>query len=346
MQRYVSFVILFSFCYGNVTASNCFSDHCQFLEDDSTPSLGARCSLKRIEIDTGCPKLRFKDADREAPKNVTAKFTLRAYVLEEDGSKVTAFNFSVTDIDFYGLDTCYKNLMNESHSAYRKIMLRNDRAGPKEFHVSCPFSGTTYETLPYKFEYVVTGEGYKYGKRYIFIVPRYRSIDKDVKVKDYKPFVYIDVTYEPYFSLHVQPLPEAYNVTQYRIWWINNDTDSVSYTDLLTALDNREITYNFSEHTGTFYLKVAAVHPDCGDDGCANSTTPCIVIRNTYNRLLIMIISTVWIPPVTLYVFYHLYKLYQKGKHVMQLPLILSKRANHSFLLFFHHRNSNLTTFQ
>nr|XP_012152386.1 PREDICTED: uncharacterized protein LOC100878942 [Megachile rotundata] len=292
-------------------------------KNNSASPLGARCLVKKVELDTGCPKLRFKDANREPPKNLTAKFTLRAYVFEENGSKSTAFNLSVTDPDFYGLDTCYKNLLNESQSAYRNITLNNDRSDNRELYVSCPFSGITYETLPYKLEYVVTGEGYKYGKRYIFIVPRYKNIDEGVKLKDYEPFVYIDVSYEPYFSLHVQPLPESYNVTQYRIWRINNDTDSVTNTVQLSASDDQEIMYDFTEHAGTFYFKVSAVHPDCGEDGCANSTTPCIVIRNTYNRLLIMIISTVWIPPVTLYVFYHLYKLYQKVKIKRERPKCL-----------------------
>lgn len=39
-----------------------------------------------------------------------------------------------------------------------------------------------------------------------------------------------------------------------------------------------------------------------------------IFSEETSHRLLIMIISTVWIPPVILYVLYHLYKLYRKGK--------------------------------
>lgn len=93
------------------------------------------------------------------------------------------------------------------------------------------------------------------------------------------PFVYIDKTYEPYFSLRVQPLPETYNVSQYRIWWINNDTNSVLYAGLLSASDNDDITYNFTGHAGASYFKVSPVHPDCGEYGCANSTTPCIVKR-------------------------------------------------------------------
>ena len=169
---------------------------------------------------------------------------------------------------------------------------------------------------------------------------------EDVSIKEYRPFVYIDVSYAPLLSLHVQPLPEVYNVTGYKVWLINNDTDFAKAFNMTSEQDFR---YNFTAHTGVFYFKVAAMHLECGDYGCVNSTTPFIIIREynnhvhiitslnienvesciiliivfcfffsfaeeTSHRLLIMIISTVWIPPVILYVLYHLYKLYRKGK--------------------------------
>ncbi|KAG7197800.1 hypothetical protein KM043_001614 [Ampulex compressa] len=64
--------------------------------------------------------------------------------------------------------------------------------------------------------------------------------------------------------------------------------------------------------TGSYYFKVAASHSTCTEYGCANSTTPLITIKEASHRILIMIISIVWIPPVLLYVFYHLYKMYRK----------------------------------
>ncbi|XP_029046232.2 uncharacterized protein LOC114877607 isoform X3 [Osmia bicornis bicornis] len=236
MKRLVSLVILFCFYDGNVTGFRCFSDHCKHLTNITT-TVGAQCLLTVVEKGEDCTKIRIADVNRKPPENATAKFTLRAYVYKEDDKKVTAFNLSITDIDF-----------NE----------------------------------------------------------------ENVSIKEYVPFVYIDKTHEPYFLLHVQPLPETYNVSQYRIWWINNDTNSVLYAGLLSASDNEDITYNFTGLAGAFYFKVSPVHSDCGEYGCANNTTPCIVKRKTSHRLIIMIISTVWIPPVILYVLYHLYKLYQK----------------------------------
>nr|XP_034194458.1 uncharacterized protein LOC117610776 isoform X3 [Osmia lignaria] len=312
MKRLVSLVILICFYDGNVTGLSCFSDYCQYLTDINS-TLGAQCLLTKVKRGEGCTKIRIADANRKPPENATAKFTLRAYVYKEGDKKVTAFNLSITDIDFNGLFTRYQNLMDENQSACRHVQLYENKSdpAPRELYVSCPFADIVYETLPYQLEYVVNGNGYKYIKQYIFTVPRHKYIE-NVSIKEYVPFVYIDKTCEPDFSLHVQPLPETYNVSEYRIWWINNDTNSVLYAGLLSASDNEDITYNFTGHVGAFYFKVSPVHPDCGEYGCANNTTPCIVKRETSHPLIIMIISTVWIPPVIVYVLYHLYKLYQK----------------------------------
>lgn len=88
------------------------------------------------------------------------------------------------------------------------------------------------------------------------------------------------MSYAPLLSLHVQPLPEVYNATGYKIWLINNDTDFVKTFNMTSKQDIR---YNFTAHTGVFYFKVAPMHPECGDYGCANSTTPFIIIRKQRN---------------------------------------------------------------
>ncbi|XP_046144269.1 uncharacterized protein LOC114877607 isoform X2 [Osmia bicornis bicornis] len=335
MKRLVSLVILFCFYDGNVTGFRCFSDHCKHLTNITT-TVGAQCLLTVVEKGEDCTKIRIADVNRKPPENATAKFTLRAYVYKEDDKKVTAFNLSITDIDFNGLFTRYQNLMDENQSACRHVQLYKNKSdpAPRELYVSCPFADIVYETLPYQLEYVVNRNGYKYSKQYIFTVPRHKYIEENVSIKEYVPFVYIDKTHEPYFLLHVQPLPETYNVSQYRIWWINNDTNSVLYAGLLSASDNEDITYNFTGLAGAFYFKVSPVHSDCGEYGCANNTTPCIVKRKTSHRLIIMIISTVWIPPVILYVLYHLYKLYQKALKRREKPkcllVYLPSRQSHN----------------
>lgn len=110
---------------------------------------------------------------------------------------------------------------------------------------------------------------------------RYRSrvLDQGTDVKVFRPFVYIDVSYAPLLFLHVQPLPETYNVTKYRIWLVNNDTNTVTFADIFSTTSKQDIRYNFTAHTGVFYFKVSPVHTYCGEYGCANSTTPYIIIR-------------------------------------------------------------------
>lgn len=103
-------------------------------------------------------------------------------------------------------------------------------------------------------------------------------VGEGVDVKKYTPFVYVDISYAPLFSLRIQNLPERYNVTKYRVWLINEDLNSVVNTNVFSTTNQQDNWYNFTEHTGTFFFKVSAVHPDCGEYGCANSSTPSIII--------------------------------------------------------------------
>ncbi|XP_017789355.1 PREDICTED: uncharacterized protein LOC108571752 isoform X2 [Habropoda laboriosa] len=304
MRRLVNFAMLLCCLNRSVAATHCYPDYCRNVTKlVSTP--GFQCLLTNVQKNGDCSILTtFEGFSHDPPEGAAVKFSLRAYTYKQPGVKVTAFNLSVTNPDFYGLVTRYQNLLNESESACRYVKLYGNETHPPpdEFYVSCPFSNESYESIPYRLDYLVTGERYNYSKRYIFNVPIHR---------------FIDVSHAPLLSLHVQPLPEAYNVTKYNIWLINNDTDSVTFTGVFSTTSKQDIRYNFTAHTGVFYFKVSPVHSDCGQEGgCANSTTPFIIIQ-TSHRLLIMIISTVWIPPVILYVLYHLYKLYRKGKIAM-----------------------------
>lgn len=47
---------------------------------------------------------------------------------------------------------------------------------PKDFYVSCPFSGAVYEGSPYRLEYLAIGKNYAHSGRYVFHVPQYESI--------------------------------------------------------------------------------------------------------------------------------------------------------------------------
>ncbi|XP_003394123.2 uncharacterized protein LOC126916829 isoform X1 [Bombus affinis] len=311
MRRLVNLAMLLCYLSRSVAAMYCYPDYCQNVTKlVATP--GFQCLLTKVQRKGDCTKLTFEDYSHYPADGTAAKFNLRSYTYEESGYKLTAFNLSVTNVDFHGLVTRYQSLLDENESACRYIELYGNETNPvpQELYISCPFSDVSYESVPYRLDYLVIGEKYKYRKRYIFNVPVHRFIGEGVSIKEYRPFVYIDVSYAPLLSLHVQPLPEVYNVTGYKIWLINNNTDFVKTFNMTSEQDFH---YNFTAHTGVFYFKVAPMHSECGDYGCVNSTTPFIIIQETSHRLLIMIISTVWIPPVILYVLYHLYKLYKRG---------------------------------
>lgn len=73
--------------------------------------------------------------------------------------------------------------MNENESACRYIQLYGNETlpAPKDLYISCPFSNESYESIPYQLDYLVTGERYKYSKRYIFNVPAHKFIGKYLK---------------------------------------------------------------------------------------------------------------------------------------------------------------------
>ncbi|XP_053987508.1 uncharacterized protein LOC128880941 [Hylaeus volcanicus] len=316
MWNIVNLAILLCYFSRSVAASFCYPDYCQNTTR-LAPIHGFQCVLTNVQRGGDCSNLTFESKTHEAPKDDTTKFSLRTYVFKKPlrGSiqevKVTAFNLSITDANFHRLTTIYRSLLDENELACRRIDLYGNQTdpAPKELYVSCPFSNDSYESLPYRLDYLVTGKTYNYSKQYIFNVPVHKFIEEGISIKEYTPFVYIDVSHAPLHLLHIQSMPESYNVTKYRIRLVNNNTSSI----IFSTTSERNISYDFTGHTGVFYFKVSAIHPLCGENECANSTTPFIIIQKPSHRLLIMIISTVWIPPAILCVLYLIYKFYRRG---------------------------------
>lgn len=104
------------------------------------------------------------------------------------------------------------------------------------------------------------------------------SAEDGIQIETFTPFIYADVSDSSNVAIHVQQLPEKYNVTEYKVWVINNNTDAIISAIILTDKNREHVQFNFSASNGAYYVKVAAMHPDCGEYGCANSTTPYIYI--------------------------------------------------------------------
>ncbi|GAB1866897.1 SEFIR domain-containing protein [Camponotus japonicus] len=309
------FVIVLCFLTERALASYCYPNYCQNLTH-LVPIPGFRCVLTRVDHGKDCAKLKFDEADKKSSKQDNAIFALYAYMknFEVQQKKATAFNISISDINFHSLTIRYQNIANENENACRYVELYGNAThpAPKELYVSCPFSDATYEGSPYRLEYLMIGENFVYSKKYIFYVPQHKFIEDGVRVENFTPFMYIDLSDLSNLAVYVQSLPSTYNVTEYKVWLINNGTKSVSIAIISTNKNNGLIRYNFSAPDGVYYVKVAALHPKCGKHGCANSTSPYICIKHASDRLLIMIISLIWIPPVLLYALYHAFKLYRK----------------------------------
>ncbi|XP_011863379.1 PREDICTED: uncharacterized protein LOC105559583 [Vollenhovia emeryi] len=308
--------VVLCFLTGYAAASYCYPDYClvqNLTHLVSTP--GFQCVLTSVRRGEGCAKLKFVNAGKPPKRNDAAIFTLHAYVKSLEDGKATAFNLSISDINFHRLITRYQNILDDDENACRHVELYGNAShpAPKDLYVSCPFSGAVYEGSPYRLEFIAIVKNYAYSGRYVFHVPEHDFIEDGVQVGSFTPFVYVDVSDPSNAALYIQALPSAYNVTEYRAWLISNDTKSTITTVVVRAGDDRgHVRHNFSAPDGVYYVKVAAVHPECGEDGCANSTSPYIYIKHASDRLLIMIISLIWIPPVILYALYQAFKLYRK----------------------------------
>ncbi|XP_066584361.1 uncharacterized protein [Prorops nasuta] len=312
------FLIPLCFFSKIVFASYCYPDYCQRSNvTPIEPVPGIHCLLTPIQKNeaSNCIHLRFENVNHISPLKDTVKVKLSAYVIHVSQQKLTAFNLSLTDVNFNSLITRYQSLADETLSACRYINLyRNEtHPAPTELYVSCPFADQSFENVPYHLEYLVTGDDYEYSKKLVFTVPNHNHIDEyETNIKKFAPFIYADVSDTSILTIYIQPAPIRLNVLKYRIWLINNDTNLIIDMKTVLAYEDQHIQHNFTVHEGVHYFKVSAVHPNCGEDGCINSTTPFISIRQHSHRLLIMIISVVWIPPVILYAFYHIFKIYKR----------------------------------
>ncbi|XP_057325549.1 uncharacterized protein LOC130667741 isoform X1 [Microplitis mediator] len=309
-------LVIFIFCFlTSIHASKeCYSGFCHKTTTDF-PTEEPRCLITPIKKDIDCVNFKFHNLERTFSTKIPfADIKLSAYVatFPEYHTKVTAFNLTINNAAFNRMTTRYQEL-GARKSYCRHIQLR----GLKEINklpnlfISCPFSNSSFEGIPYRLEYLIAGDNYEYSKKLVFQVPDHLSIDENIEnVQNYVPFFYIEVS-DAKISIHIQSVPDKFNVTTYRIWMINNDTNLIKSFDL-TANGKKHLKYDFLITEGVHYFKVSAMHPDCGDYGCVNSTSPVISTKQPTRRLLIMIVSVVWIPPVILYAIYYFYKLYQK----------------------------------
>ncbi|XP_032666687.1 uncharacterized protein LOC116842091 isoform X2 [Odontomachus brunneus] len=303
----------------------CYPDYCKNVANETELyTLDHQCLLTSVQKNEDCANFKFEDAgETSSERGDTAIFTLSVYIKDFGNSeRATAFNLSVSDINFHRLFTRYQYIVpkhnaqypNEGVSACRVVRVPDNsrHPAPKHLYVSCPFSEDIYEGLPYRLEYAVVGKNFAYNKKYVFYVPQHTHIADGVALDEYTPFFYVDVSESASLALYVQPLPASYNITRYRACLIHNETESTSCTTLPANENGGHIRHNFSAPDGLYYVKVAALHPDCGEYGCVNSTSPFIQIKYASDRLLIMIISMIWIPPVLLYALYHAFKLHRK----------------------------------
>ncbi|KAK0179883.1 hypothetical protein PV327_005594 [Microctonus hyperodae] len=323
----IIFIIIALCCFmTNASDSNCYSDFCHKKIID-LPSDGLRCLLTPIERGVECTNLQFHSLGHVPPPGVPlADVKLSAYVAKypELHTKLTAFNLTVKDATIHRLITRYQDVdpknSENSHCRHIKLFDFEYSTVTPEIFISCPFSNFSFEGVAYRLEYLIGGKNYEYSRKFIFKVPYHLSIDEDIlNIKNYIPFFYIDVSNMNTLSVHIQQLPEKFNVTHYRVWMINNDTDTAKIVELTSTNNKDHLQYNFPVAESIYYFKVTAMHANCGYNGCANSTSPPISTKHPTRRLLIMIISVVWIPPVILYAIYYMYKLYRKQELLKRL---------------------------
>lgn len=70
------------------------------------------------------------------------------------------------------LVTRYQNVdATENSCRHIELYGNSTHPAPKNLYLACPFSSNEYEGSLYRLEYYVTGENYRYSRKYIFYVP-------------------------------------------------------------------------------------------------------------------------------------------------------------------------------
>ncbi|KAL2719012.1 hypothetical protein V1478_011431, partial [Vespula squamosa] len=225
--------------------------------------------------------------------------------------KMTAFKLLPTISNYHRITTRYQNAKeNISVCSHIGIYRHNvTQSMTNRFSVSCLPKNRYWEGTIYSLEYFISGEKFDNTRKLLLKIPHHETIDERNKITEYVPFIYVDVTDALLFTLYVQPVPKKFNVSAFRIWLINNSTGLTIDVTMAQPKYGQYLEYNFSILDGLYYFRVAALHPSCGPYGCINATSPFISIKDASHRVLIMIISVIWIPPVILYALYNVYKL-------------------------------------
>ncbi|XP_058807442.1 uncharacterized protein LOC131673451 [Phymastichus coffea] len=321
---YEALFFIICFITKDVLASNCYSKYCENTTNFVRKS-HEQCLVDQVQRGVECQQIRFENLGHVPPiGEPLAQVMLSAYVRDFGvlEGKATAFNFSIDNVNFNRLTTRYQSLGDEETSVCRHVHFYRNQTNYrfKDFFVACPFYNNSYENNTYRLEYLISGDNYEYSRKLVFVVPDHKSIADSVKnVALYTPFVYVDVSDSSTLTLYIQPLPKRFNVSSYKVWMINYDTNVTKEVVLYHVHRNHYINYNFSVSDGVIYFKVAVLHFICHHDyGCINSTSPFISIKQTSNRLLIMIISFIWIPPVIFFAAYHIYKLYKRREIIQR----------------------------
>ncbi|XP_063983458.1 uncharacterized protein LOC135165771 [Diachasmimorpha longicaudata] len=304
-------------CSAHCYPQFCHNTSLRTIESQGSETINdGECLLTGIQNTAECMNMKFDGLPRLPPPGVLPlKLKISPYVYREAGTKVTAFNLTVQDMKFQRLVTRYQDRGDSASSYCRHIHYHgsNNFDLKRSLFVSCPFAPTTFEERSYSLEYLIVGNNYQYSRKFLFNVPSHHHIGEYVdNIRKYIPFVYIDISDIPDVSLHIQPIPEKFNASNYRVWVINNDTGASESVDLRLSNSGDHIEHNFTMVDGAYHIYVTSMHPDCGEQGCINTTLPVITIKQPTRRILIMIISVVWIPPVILYAIYYVYKLSKK----------------------------------
>ncbi|KAF7996197.1 hypothetical protein HCN44_001829 [Aphidius gifuensis] len=327
---------------GTSDSLQCYSDFCHNNNNNNIDNVininnNEKCYLTSIQRGQDCIDIKFHKYGHAPPPGVALiDLKLSAYIVNLPHKKITAFNLTINDIKFKRLLTRYQSLGDTASSHCRDSIFHGfDKYNrdKKNLFISCPFANSSFEDTDYKLEYLVTFNHYKYSRKLVFNVPNHSSIDEHISsVFEYKPFVYIDVSDVSTLSLFIQPMPNKYNITSYKIWMIKYNTNTIiDVVDVILKYNNdngdNHLQYNFTVSEGIYQFKVASMHPQCGEYGCVNNTLPAISTKYQTKKLFIMIISFVWIPPVLLYAIYYLYSFY-KQREIM-------KKFNQNCLLIY-----------
>ncbi|XP_021922257.1 uncharacterized protein LOC110831033 isoform X2 [Zootermopsis nevadensis] len=216
---------------------------------------------------------------------------LKAYPYEESGYRLSVFNVSLTDIRWTSLRFRFKQNGYDNKHFCREFNVSSEYSIPELFY-DCLWTKSNYEETYFTFEYEAQTLQHTEVRKYVTELPSYKHIAPRTELKNWSPFLYVDVSESPVFIAKWQQAPSHFGVQNYRVQVFSKVESSemnLQASEVIPgANENHELSYKFDAfHSGDYHFEVCILSNNCTDGLCKIAKSPYITVRTFIPKTLI-----------------------------------------------------------